>query len=182
MGAEDHIGWSAGRPLAWGDFAAEPNPSAYEDSHSHITYGRTWTVDSEEDGGRILFSVRNVRLMARFHPALSWVRATHATGALLAHEQRHFDLAELLRREQEPAVAAALAGRFEAEGRSDEQRRQFARESSGTMLAREAARLEGLLSARRAEYDEQSGYGARMLPGLGAKLGSLRGGGAGRDP
>jgi len=91
--------WSNDSFLRWSDFNAESNPSAFEDSHSVIKYRYTWTVNSDKIGSQVLFFIENIQLSVEFYPVLSWVRTLQTNDDLLKHEQGHFDLAELIKRE-----------------------------------------------------------------------------------
>jgi len=84
------IVWSAGRRLRWSDFRASP-PRGKE-----IRALSGWTI--EPSGLRCgADGTFDARVRAVFLPDRSWVRGA-ASGALLAHEQGHFDLAEVYAR------------------------------------------------------------------------------------
>ena len=51
---------------------------------------------------------------------------------------------------------------FSTRGKNEDQRKQFAREDSGKMIAEEVRRLEVILSQRRKEYDEQTHFGQNL--------------------
>lgn len=81
--------WSTGSPLAWDDFLAPPDAkskgaalTAYE-----IQARRT----CEEDGPAF-------RVTVRFLPDQSWIKPRQRNARILAHEQGHFDLAEVTAR------------------------------------------------------------------------------------
>ena len=99
MSENDIIYWSKDYSLNWSDFKAESNPAIFEDSHSTIKYGFTWIVNSDKLNENIVFLIDQIKISVEFHPLLSWVRKSELDDNLLNHEQGHFDLAELLRRD-----------------------------------------------------------------------------------
>ena len=160
MSGSDILVWSDDSFLRWSDFKAESNPAAFEDSHSFIKYQYTWTVDSEEMGERILFRIENIQLSVEFHPVLSWVRHSQANNDLLRHEQGHYDLAELVKRENIKELRVKFHEKiFPVTGENEEQQRQFARYDSGIMIAKEVERIGDIFSQRRQEYDIQTNFG-----------------------
>jgi len=155
--------WSNDSFLRWSDFNAESNPSVFEDSHSVFQYRYTWTVNSDKIGNQILFFIENIQLSVEFHPILSWVRTLQTNDDLLKHEQGHFDLAELIKRENLEKLQNKFYGKeFPTRGKNDEQQKQFAKEDSGKMIAVEVQKLEEILSQRRHEYDEQTNFGQNL--------------------
>ena len=160
MSQNNVISWSKDYFLNWSDFEAESNPAAFEDVHSTIKYHYTWVVNSVSIDSKIKFFIENIHLTVEFHPLLSWVRQPHATSELLKHEQGHFDLAELLRPKITKQIQDAFnEKKFLTRGQNQEQQKQFAREDSGLMIAREAEKLEKYLFEKQEEYDKQTNYG-----------------------
>jgi len=163
MSENNNLVWSNDSFLKWSDFIAESNPAVFEDSHSIIKYRYTWTVNSDEKESQIIFFIDNIQLFVEFHHVLSWVRLSQATDNLLKHEQGHFDLAELVKRENlEKLKNKFYEKQFSTRGKNEAQRKQFAREDSGKMIAEEVRRLEVILSQRRKEYDEQTHFGQNL--------------------
>ncbi len=155
--------WSNDTILSWSDFKAESNSAAFEDSHSVIKYRYTWTVNSDKMENQILFFIENIQLFAEFYSVLSWVRLSQANDDLLKHEQGHFDLAELIKRENlEKLKNKFHEKKFPTRGKNEEQRKQFAKEDSGKMIAVEVEKLGEILSQRRQEYDEQTNFGQNL--------------------
>jgi len=163
MAEIDVVVWSKDTFLTWSDFKAESNPAIYEDSHSVIKYRYTWTINSDKIDDQILFFIENIQLSVDFHPVLSWGRISQTNEELLKHEQGHFDLAELIKREN----LAKLHNKFYDEqfptrGQNEEQRKQFAKEDSGKMIAEEIEKLDVQLLQRRQEYDDQTNFGQNL--------------------
>ena len=160
MNEHDVVFWSKDYKLTWSDFNAESNPAVFEDSHSFIKYRCTWTVESENFGSEIKFHILDIVLIPEFHKHLSWVRMPMASVELLKHEQGHFDLAELLRLEFTQQIKNLFENKwFPTRGQNEEQRKQFAREDSGVMIAKEIEKLESLLLTKRQDYDTQTNFG-----------------------
>jgi hypothetical protein len=152
--------WSKDFFLKWTDFEAESNPAVFEDSHSVIKYRYEWTVNSDEMENQILFFIENIQLSVEFHPLLSWVRLSQTSDDLLKHEQGHFDLAELIKRENlEKLQNKFYEKRFPTRGKNEEQQKQFAKEDSGKMIAEEVKKLDEILFQRRQEYDDKTTFG-----------------------
>jgi hypothetical protein len=155
--------WSSDFFLKWSDFNAESNTAAFEDSHSIIKYRHTWTVKSDKIESQIIFFIENIQLSVEFYPDLSWVRTLQTNDDLLKHEQGHFDLAELTKRENlEKLQNKFYQKQFPTRGKNEDQRKQFAKEDSGKMIAIEVYKLEEILSQRRQEYDEQTNFGQNL--------------------
>jgi len=155
--------WSNDFFLRWSDFNAESNSAAFEDSHSFIKYRYTWTINSNKVGSEVLFFIENIQLSVEFHPVLSWVRTLQTNDDLLKHEQGHFDLAELIKRENlEKLQNKFYEKEFPTRGKNEEQRKQLAKEDSGKMIAIEIEKLEEMLSQRRQEYDTQTNFGQNL--------------------
>ncbi len=163
MSENNVVVWSNDTFLKWSDFEAESNSATFEDSHSIIKYRYTWTVNSNETEDQILFFIENIQLSVEFQSVLSWVRLLQANDDLLKHEQGHFDLAELIKRENlEKLKNKFYEKQFPTRGKNEEQRKQFAKHDSGKMIAEEVEKLEEILSQRRREYDEQTNFGQNL--------------------
>ena len=161
MSEDNFIEWSVKNPLSWSDFQAEANLGAYEDSHSFIKYHYTWTVTSDNVGPKIVFLIENIQLFTQFHCLLSWIRPNQENNSLLNHEQGHFDLSELIKRQHIDELQNKFNGKYyPTRGKNEEQRKQFAKEDSGKMIAKEIEKLEKILSEKRRDYDEETEFGA----------------------
>jgi len=160
MGDNLVIEWKQGFDISWSDFEAESNPAVFEDSHSVIKYRFTWTVNSEIIDGQILFFIEDICLFVEFYPRLSWIRSLESSDDLLKHEQGNFDLAELVRRENIKKLQDIFYSKhFPTRGQNGEQRKQFAKEDSGKMLAEEVNNLQQLYDERRQKYQDETSFG-----------------------
>ena len=164
MSEKDRVIWSKDRLLSWSDFKAESNPAVYEDSHSYMKYHYTWTVNSEKIGRDILFYIENLQTHVHFHTLLSWVRESEISDSLLLHEQGHFDLAEIIRQENDQKIQDVFNGKkFPTRGQNEEQRKQNAKKDSGILISQEIEKLEKILSQKRKEYDSLTEFGNNNL-------------------
>ena len=163
MSQNDVVVWSDNSSLTWSDFKAESNPASYEDSHCVIKYQFTWTINSEKTENEILFFIENIQLTTEFHSLLSWVRPLQNNDTLLVHEQGHFDLGELVKRENLKQLRNIFYEKqFSTRGKNGDQKKQFAKEDSGKMIATEIEKLEQMLSKRRKEYDDETDFGKKL--------------------
>jgi hypothetical protein len=163
MSESGFITWSNQTVLNWSDFKAESNPAIFEDSHSVIKYGFTWLVNSDKLNGEIMFLIDNIKIVVEFNPLLSWVRNSEANDNLLKHEQGHFDLAEMIKRNHDKIFQNKFYQKFfPTRGQNDAQRKQFAKEDSGRMLTTEVDELNKILLKKRREYDIETNFGKNL--------------------
>jgi len=157
------IPWTSDYSLKWSDFKAELNPAVFEDSHSAIKYGFTWTVNSDKIDDKIVFLIDSIHIVTEFHPLLSWVRESESNDNLLKHEQGHFNLAEILRRDQEVIFEKNFYHKvFDTRGQNEAQRKQFAKLDSGKIISNEVDKLSLILAKKRKEYDTETEYGQNI--------------------
>jgi len=160
MSQNNIISWSRDYFLKLSDYKADSNPATFEDAHSTIRYSYTWTVNSEGMGDKIKFFIENVVLTTEFYPMLSWIRQSQETTLVLKHEQGHFDLVEMLKSKINNNIENFfLRKKFPTHGKNQEQQKQFARESSGLMIANEIEKWEKYIFNERQEYDALTNYG-----------------------
>jgi len=133
--AQDLVPWSADRPLAWSDFRGLPPDDVRSDAYT--CYRVSATIESDPSG-RI-----EARVMCRFLPEESWVRpSARSSMRLLAHEQLHFDLAEVhARRFAAELPVLLVAGDVEA------------------ALGRAHDRMMARLRKEQARYDRETDHG-----------------------
>ena len=163
MSEKGFVIWSGDYLLKWSDFKAESNPAIFEDSHAMIKYGFTWMVNSDKLNDKIVFFIENIEISVEFHPLLSWVRDLEANDELLKHEQGHFDLAEMLKRNHEKIFASKFYDKFfDTRGQNDAQRKQFAKEDSGRMISNEVIELNKIFLKKRNDYDVETNFGKNL--------------------
>jgi len=155
--------WTRNLNLKWSDFKAESNPAVFEDAHSVVKYRFTWTVNSDKIDGQVVFLIEDIRIFVDFHPLLSWVRTSESTDDLLKHEQGIFDLAELVKRENIKKLQEIFYSKpFPTRGKNEEQRKQFAKEDSGKMIAKEVEKLEKIFLEKSKRYQDETNFGQNL--------------------
>ncbi len=160
MGDSVAIEWNPNYNISWLDFEAESNPAVFEDSLSVIKYRFAWTINSEIVDEKIVFFIEDINLFTEFHPRLSWVRHSESNDKLLKHEQGNFDLAELVRRENVKELQDMFYSKhFPTRGQNVEQRKQFAKEDSGKMIAEKVEELQLVYAERRKKYQTETKFG-----------------------
>ena len=158
------ISWTSDSLLRWSDFKAELNPAVFEDSRSVIKYGFTWTVNSDKVNDKIVFLIDSITTVTEFHPLLSWFRESESNDDLLKHEQGHFDLAEMLKREYDKTLKNKFYNKsFPTRGQNESQQKQFAKEDSSKMISTEIDNLTEILRKKRNDYDLETEYGHNVL-------------------
>lgn len=110
--AQEQIIWEKGSKLKWSDFKGKPKSDTMKSAMT--SSGIKFKVRSA-DGGKgkmkLIFSIA-----AKFSPQRSWVRPGKESKYLLAHEQIHFDIAELFaRRLRKNLTQAYLSNSFQTE-------------------------------------------------------------------
>ena len=164
VSSNDVVLWSPDYCLNWSDFRAESNPAIYEDSHSFIKYGFTWIVDSDKLNENVVFLINDIKVSVEFHPLLSWVRESELNDDLLHHEQGHFDLAEMLKRDYDKILKSKFYDKsFPTRGQNEAQQKQFAKEDSSKMISTEIDKLTEILRKKRNGYDLETEYGHNVL-------------------
>ncbi len=165
MTQDNVVNWTQDTHLTWSDFKAESNPSVFEDTYSVIKYRFTWTVNSEEIDDQIMFVIEDICIFTEFYPFLSWIRYSEPDEELLKHEQGVFDLAELVKQENIEAMQERFYHKyFQTRGQNQEQRKQFAKEDSGNMIAKQVERLEESFKQRRKTYQTETNFGQNRTP------------------
>ena len=159
----DLIEWNKAYSLTWSDFKAESNPAVFEDSHTVIKYRFTWMVNSDNVDGKIVFLIEDIRLFVEFHSLLSWVRHSEINDLLLNHERGSFDLAELVKNENISKLRELFYSKpFPTRGQNQEQRKQFAKEDSGKMIAIEIEKLQNLYDEKCLKYHDDTSFGSNI--------------------
>lgn len=146
------IPWSPGRSLSWDDFRGEPTGEGPEAARIHITvsYRISLVVRRAGAGWEAEIPAGGVAATAFMDPDRSWVRPGMLAPELLAHEQGHFDIAEVYRR----LLVLELAGSH-ASGASPEAARV-------ELQARTSALAQGILErmeATQLRYDAETRHG-----------------------
>jgi hypothetical protein len=98
---QPQIEWQNETQLSWDDFKAEPDygSATAAITASGISYSFAGTIKGDN------ISVTS-NVSCYFHPHLSWVKMELASDNLLAHEQLHFNIAELYARKLRKRIAS----------------------------------------------------------------------------
>ena len=91
------IRWSAERPLTWADFKGPVARGTASVNVAMTAASLSWSYDYEYErsGTSCTYRITDIRAFAEFHPDQSWVRPGNERPAVLAHEQGHFDIAQI---------------------------------------------------------------------------------------
>lgn len=147
------ISWTSGHPLTWADFRGlAPSEPGIEAARIHIvvSYRFSVAVRKEGDVWRAWIPAGASGVQCAMDPTRSWVRPGAELPALLAHEQGHFDLAEVYRRLLKEALSRLTV---QGEDKASAKRRleERAKEIAQGILAR--------LEAAQLRYDEETVHG-----------------------
>jgi len=114
---DDVVVWRAGERLTWTDFRADPSGRFAARSSWTWTQRDRVAVSCAQEGDGWACAARHqtIEIETLFLKNLSWVRPGFRNPSLLAHEQGHFDLAEVYARRLEAALRALQAGAAGAE-------------------------------------------------------------------
>jgi hypothetical protein len=91
---EELMDWASSRRLTWSDYKANPNP------HSDAAASTTTLIGIEYKMANGNF---NYNISCKFSLSRSW--GLHKTEYILAHEQGHFDIAEIFARKLHKAMS-----------------------------------------------------------------------------
>lgn len=90
-GVEDVILWQADRKIDWSDFRAHRKPPGRMSAALSVC---GIGFEGVEENRRLV----SVKIAVKFYPEKSWKHPDHLTPEVLAHEQLHFDITELMGR------------------------------------------------------------------------------------
>ena len=92
---EPVLSWNESYSLNWSDFHDKPNmkSSAVAITASGITFG--FSIEQTDNNEVLSFTTA---VHAYFYPEQSWYKKGRADIHILGHEQRHFDITELVSR------------------------------------------------------------------------------------
>lgn len=147
------IPWISGHPLTWADFRGlAPSEPGIEAARIHIvvSYRFSVAVRKEGDVWRAWIPAGASGVQCAMDPTRSWVRPGAELPALLAHEQGHFDLAEVYRRLLENTLS-----RLTVQAKDKATARRCLGERATEIAQGILARLE----AAQLRYDEETVHG-----------------------
>lgn len=151
------VPWGLGYSLAWSDFRGPPPADAASRCEAAaifmtLSWRATYTVSYDARSGRWQAAVDAASLVVTntMDPRQSWVLASAQRSDVLRHEQRHFDLNEVYRRQ----LIAALSGL-----RAQAQTETAAEQSLRTALDQTSNRILTQASDAQSRYDSETGHG-----------------------
>jgi hypothetical protein len=122
------IHWDARRPLGWSDFRGPVDATADRQRVAMTAASLRWNYEYalERSDSVCEYWIQRVASEAVFNPGDSWVRPGHLTDYILRHEQSHFDLTEIFRRELDARTVALVGQRRDCAGSTLQQATQAA--------------------------------------------------------
>ncbi len=90
---DNKIQWTIDRQLSWQDFKGSPDQNSKFSAESSLQISYGMKISKGSAGTKVAFNVE-----CFFEPGESWVKKDLKTQTLLAHEQLHFDIAEIFAR------------------------------------------------------------------------------------
>jgi hypothetical protein len=91
--SEELVDWTESRKLTWADYKANPDPGSDAAASTTTYLGIEYSISDKSFGFKI---------QCRFSKNRSW--GLHKTDYILAHEQGHFDIAEIFARKLNKAM------------------------------------------------------------------------------
>jgi len=112
------ISWDARRPLAWSDFRGPVDGTAAAERVAMTAATLRWNYEYalEREASSCRYWIEQVDSEAVFNQADSWVRPGYLTEPILRHEQGHFDLTEVFKRELDSRTADLVGARAACSG------------------------------------------------------------------
>ncbi|SFU43937.1 protein of unknown function [Pustulibacterium marinum] len=98
---EEAIVWNGYQRLSWKDFQGVPDLST--DAAAVTASGLSYDLSASISKNEIV--VVNCKVSAFFYPTESWFKPEFADDHILAHEQLHFDITELMARKFRKRIA-----------------------------------------------------------------------------
>lgn len=161
-GADTPIEWSPARLLTWDDFLGPVPANADRQRVAATAASLAWSYEYalERSGRSCLYRLVSIGSAAQFHPETSWARPEHRNAAILAHEQGHFDIAQIYKERFRSATRELVGQTHRCRGRSERRSRRNAE--------REIEKLVGSIyeDVWRSYRNEQEAYDAATRHGI----------------
>lgn len=158
------IRWSADRPLRWSDFQGGTNPDAHAENVAMTAASIGWGYEVDLEWGRrsCAYRISAFEAHAVFDRAASWVRPGHETAAVLAHEQGHFDIAQIFKLRLDERARVLLAVPGACEGVSIDAALEHADERANAKLSALGNAVWREHLAAQQAYDDRTAHGLRL--------------------
>lgn len=157
------IAWDARRPLSWSDFRGPVDGAAGHERVAMTAATLRWNYDYalERDASACRYWIQNVESEAVFNPADSWVRPGNLTEAVLRHEQSHFDLTEVFKRELDVRTTSLINTRRNCGGTTLEDAVASAERGAAALVQAVFDDVWSSYVATQERYDDLTGHGTR---------------------
>ena len=159
--AADEIVWQADRPLAWSDFRGRVSDDGNEHRVASTTASLGWTYGYEVEWSdeACTYRITDILSSAVFLTAESWVKPDHRAPDVLAHEQGHFDIAEIYRRAFEAETRPFVSARASCTGQSRKRVTRFIASEIEARLGTVYESIWAEFNATQERYDAETEHG-----------------------
>lgn len=157
----DEIVWRSDRPLTWNDFEGRVSDEGDERRVAATAASLGWSYGYEvewSDAG-CAYRITEIRSSAVFETGESWVKSDHREPDVLAHEQGHFDIAELYRRAFDAEAGPLLGTGGSCAGQTRRRVTRFVAEAIQARLGPVYDRVWADYNAAQAQYDAETEHG-----------------------
>lgn len=153
--------WSAKRPLRWEDFTGAVPASAPRENVAMTAASLRWSYSYSLEWTRksCAYRITGITTDALFDPRASWARRDGRTAAVLAHEQGHFDIAELHKRMFDEASRPFLGARARCKGRDRRSIAKFVERDIDATLGKLYERIWTNQTRVQEAYDAETAHG-----------------------
>jgi hypothetical protein len=159
--ADQSFEWSHERPLTWDDFKGRVPRDADEKRVAATTASLVWsyryTIALSDSA--CSYTIAEIHSGAKFHTDTSWVRPGHRTAAVLQHEQRHFDIAQIFHVRFDDAVAGLVGSSHACSGRNQRRAAEDAERSIARNIGSIYDEIWRNYEAEQQTYDRETGHG-----------------------
>ncbi len=164
--AAQEFAWQAERPLRWADFTGPVPRSAPQRNVAMTAASLRWsyTYSLEWTHASCRYRITSITTDALFDPRASWVRPEGRTPAVLAHEQGHFDIAEIHKQMFDHASRAFVGKSAACKGRDKRSIARFVERDIDTTLGKVYERIWTNQTRVQERYDAETAHG--MNPAL----------------
>ena len=105
---ENWIPWDENKKLVWSDFKGDnPNSPFAAYTTWYVSWNYSWIFSNTEE---CYYEFSRISANANFEKDKSWIKKGRESDWLLNHEQRHFDIAQVLAKEFNERVQIDLKG------------------------------------------------------------------------
>lgn len=159
--ASQEVVWRADRPLRWGDFRGPVPKNAPRENVAMTAASLRWSYSYSLEWTRssCTYRITSIVTDALFDPQASWVRSGGRTSPVLAHEQGHFDIAELHKRMFEAASRSFMGRHAACKGRDKRSIAKFVERDIDGTLGKVYERIWTNQARMQNLYDSETSHG-----------------------